>query len=56
MISKDELISEAVSLPVETRLQLVERRPASVNPYHKDIDDLWAIEVQQTRGLHEDGR
>lgn len=47
MISKDDLISEAVSLPVEIRLQLVERLLESLNPSHKDIDELWAIEVER---------
>jgi putative addiction module component (TIGR02574 family) len=47
MISKDELISEAVSLPVEIRLQLVERLLESLNPSYKDIDELWAIEAEK---------
>ncbi len=47
MISKDELISEAVSLPVEIRLQLVERLLESLNPSHKDIDKLWATEAER---------
>ena len=47
MISKDDLISEAVSLPVEIRLQLVERLLQSLNPSYKDIDELWAIEVER---------
>lgn len=47
MISKDELISEAVSLPVDIRLQLVERLLESLNPSHKDIDELWANEAER---------
>jgi len=47
MISKDQLISEAVSLPVEIRVQLIERLLESLNPSHKDIDGLWAIEVER---------
>jgi putative addiction module component (TIGR02574 family) len=47
MISKDELISEAVSLPVEIRLQLVERLLESLNPSHKEIDELWAVEAER---------
>ena len=45
MISKEELITEAISLPVEIRLQLVERLLQSLNPSYKDIDELWAIEA-----------
>ncbi len=47
MISKEELISEAISLPVEIRLQLVERLLKSLNPSHKDIDELWAAEAER---------
>lgn len=47
MISKEKLISEAISLPVEIRLQLVERLLESLNPSHKEIDELWAIEVER---------
>ena len=47
MISKDELMSEAVSLPVEIRLQLVEKLLESLNPSNKDIDKLWATEVER---------
>jgi putative addiction module component (TIGR02574 family) len=47
MISKDKLISEAISLPVEIRLQLVEKLLESLNPSHKDIDELWAIEAER---------
>lgn len=47
MISKDKLISEAISLPIEIRLQLVEKLLESLNPSHKDIDQLWAIETER---------
>ncbi len=47
MISKDDLISEAVSLPVEIRLQLVEKLLESLNPSYKEIDDLWAVEAEK---------
>jgi len=47
MISKDELISEAISLPIEIRLQVVEKILESLNPSQKDIDELWAIEAER---------
>jgi len=47
MISKDDLMSEAVSLPVEIRLQLVEKLLESLNPSNKNIDKLWATEVER---------
>jgi putative addiction module component (TIGR02574 family) len=47
MISSEKLISEVISLPVEIRLQLVEKLLESLNPSHKDIDELWAIEAER---------
>lgn len=55
MTSKDELISEAISLPVEIRLQLVEKLLQSLNPSHKDIDELWAVEAERRVGEIERG-
>jgi putative addiction module component (TIGR02574 family) len=46
MSSKDDLISEAVSLPVEIRIQLVEKLLQSLNPSHQGIDELWAVESE----------
>jgi putative addiction module component (TIGR02574 family) len=47
MTSKDKLISEAISLPIEIRLQVVEKILESLNPSHKDMDELWAIEAEK---------
>ena len=47
MISTEELISEAVSLPVEIRVQLVEKLLQSLNPTEKETDELWAIEAER---------
>ena len=55
MISKDKLISEAISLPIEIRLQLVEKILESLNPSHKDIDELWAIEAERRVAEIENG-
>ncbi len=46
MIKTDELISEAVSLPVETRILLVNKLLESLNPSKKEIDELWAKEAE----------
>ena len=50
MISSMKLISEAISLPLEIRLQLVVKLLESINPSHKDIDELWAIEAERRVG------
>lgn len=47
MIKADELISEAMSLPVEVRTLLVNKLLESLNPPHKEIDELWAKEVEK---------
>ncbi len=55
MLSKDELISEAVSLPVDIRLQLVEKFLHSLNPAQKNIDDVWAEEAEKRVKAIENG-
>ena len=47
MSSLVDLISEAVSLPVEIRIRLVEELLRSLNPSHQDIDELWAAEAER---------
>lgn len=47
MIKTDDLISEAVSLPVETRIMLVNKLLESLNPTRKEIDELWAKEAEE---------
>lgn len=47
MIKTDELFAEAVSLPVEVRMQLVDKLLRSLNPTQKKIDELWAEEAEK---------
>lgn len=56
MISKDELIVEVISLPIEILLQLVERILENLNPSHKDIGELWAIEAESREDKIDGGR
>ncbi|MBU2498095.1 MAG: addiction module protein [Proteobacteria bacterium] len=46
-MSTEELMSEAVSLPVDIRLKLVERLLQSLNPSQKEIDEMWATEAER---------
>ena len=47
MIKTNELISEAMSLPVEVRTLLVNKLLESLNPPDKEIDELWAKEAEK---------
>ena len=47
MLKTDELINEAISLPVELRAQLVEELLKSLNPSQAEIDALWATEAER---------
>ena len=47
MISTEELISEAVSLPVDIRVQLVETLLQSLNPTEKETVEVWAAEAER---------
>ena len=49
MIKTQELFDEAVSLPVETRAQLVDKLLRSLHPAQKEIDELWAAEAEVLR-------
>jgi len=47
MIKTKALFDEAISLPVEIRMQLVEKLLRSLNPTQKEIDKLWAKEAER---------
>ncbi len=47
MIKTNELISEAISLPVEVRTLLVNKLLESLNPPDIEIDELWAKEAEK---------
>ncbi len=46
MIKTDDLIAEALSLPVEVRTQLADKLLQSLNPSRKKIDEAWAVEAE----------
>jgi len=47
MLKTDELLNEAMSLPVELRAQLVDALLKSLNPAQGEIDELWAAEAEK---------
>jgi len=47
MLKTDELIDEAISLPIELRAQLIDKLLKSMNPAQEEIDKLWAIEAEK---------
>jgi putative addiction module component (TIGR02574 family) len=47
MIKTKELFDEAVSLPIEIRMQLIEKLLWSLNPTQNEIDKLWADEAEK---------
>jgi putative addiction module component (TIGR02574 family) len=47
MLKTDELLNEAISLPVELRAQLADELLKSLNPARAEIDELWAVEAER---------
>ena len=42
-----EFISTADSLPVDVKIQLIDKLLKGLNPISKEIDELWAIEAER---------
>jgi len=56
MLKADDLINEAISLPVELRARLVDELLKSLNPSQAEIDELWAAEAERRVGEIESGK
>ena len=55
--TNDRVIEEALSLPADARLSLVEKLLTSLNlPIDEDIDRLWAEEAEQRVSQLEEGK
>ena len=50
-----ELISIAESLPIEMRVEIVERLLESMRPNRQEIDDLWEVEIERRMAQVESG-
>ena len=46
-IKTNDLISMIESMPIDVKTTLVEKILASLQPIQKDIDELWAKEVEE---------
>ena len=56
MLKTDELLNEAISLPVELRAQLADALLKSLNPARAEIDELWAAEAERRGAEIEAGK
>ena len=56
MLRTDELMDEAMSLPVELRAQLIDKLLKSLNPAQAEIDKLWAVEAEKRGADIESGK
>ncbi len=56
MIKTNQLISEIVLLPVEVRTLLADKLLESLNQPNKEIDELWAKEVERRADDVEKGK
>ena len=43
----EEFISTVDSLPIDVRIQLIDKLLKSINPISKEIDELWAVEAEK---------
>jgi putative addiction module component (TIGR02574 family) len=56
MPKTDDLINEAISLPVELRARLVDELLKSLNPSQAEMDELWAAEAERRVDEIENGK
>ena len=47
MTKTEELFDDAISLPADVRMQLVDTLLQSLNPRQEEIDPLWAKEAEK---------
>ncbi len=47
MTQTEDLFSEVVSLPIDIRMQLIDKLLQSIQPINEEIDKLWADEAEK---------
>lgn len=48
-ITTAEIVSAAESLPVEMRLEIVDRLLEGIGPTRKEINEMWLVEIERRR-------
>jgi putative addiction module component (TIGR02574 family) len=56
MITSNEILEAAMSLPPEARAQIAEQLLDSLDPSRAEIDAAWAIEIESRIQEIDDGR
>jgi putative addiction module component (TIGR02574 family) len=46
MLQTEELLNEIISLPLDIRVQFIDRLLNSIQPINEEIDKLWADEAE----------
>ncbi|RZD18653.1 MAG: addiction module protein [Candidatus Acididesulfobacter diazotrophicus] len=47
MTQTEDLFNEVVSLPIDIRMQLIDKLLQSIQPINEEIDKLWADEAEK---------
>jgi putative addiction module component (TIGR02574 family) len=52
----DELVSIAESLPIDLKIELIDKLLESISPSQGEIDELWKVEVERRIDEVESGK
>jgi putative addiction module component (TIGR02574 family) len=52
----DELVSIAESLPIDLKIELIDKLLESISPSQGEIDELWKVEVERRIDEIESGK
>ncbi len=54
--SKPDLVSMADSLPIDLKIELIDKLLESISPAQSEIDELWKVEVERRIDEVESGK